>query len=157
MNYVLGEKVSTIWLPDNINPEVEWHIRMLTGSKDQEILAKHKIRKPVEGGEDGNQGVAETWKDSQNTYLFDVFDYCLVDWNKKVVDSSGKKVKCTRENKKILFDSDKDAVKWISTNAALDLNFGDDALVKKKLLERFSGESGSNGGRTIGEPAAKDA
>ncbi len=90
-------------------------------------------------------------------YLFDVFDYCLIDWNDQVQDRKGKKVKCTREAKRILFDSDKDAWKWISYNAATDLNFGDDAQVKKKLLERFSGVLGSNGDQTIGEPAAANA
>ncbi len=156
MSYILGEKVSTIWLPDHLNPEIKWHIRILTESKDQEILSQHKIKQSIQN-ESGETVPTETWKTTHLDYLFDVFDYCLIDWNDQVQDRKGKKVKCTREAKRILFDSDKDAWKWISYNAALDLNFGDDEQVKKKLLERFSGVLGSNGDQTIGEPAAANA
>ena len=142
MAYVLGRAISTAWISDELNPEVKYQIRFISDSKHQEIIKKHMVKELI---------------DDMDSYFLDVLDFCLIDWNDQVINSKNKKVQCTRQAKKILMDSDEAARKWICTNAGWRPNFSNDEIIKAKLVAPLSGASGSNGGQTIGEEAARSA
>lgn len=157
--YILGEAVSTAWIPDEKNPEVMYHVRFMSDSKQQQMMDKHKVKSIIEKSPDGKDDEIETIEYVQdlNKYFLDVLDWCLLDWNDQVQDRKGKKVKCTRQAKRILMDSDEAARKWICSNAGWRPNFSDDEEIIKKLGAPLIGASGSNGGQTVGESTAKNA
>lgn len=74
--------------------------------------------------------MADMSKEERGSINWKIFDYCVLDW-KGFVDENDKPLKCTKENKQMIFDYDREFIVFAVNEIS---NFDKDIIEQKKIL-----------------------